>query len=106
MPVNMASLFFLGEPMGVKIAFFTNIALLLNLPILLIDRGFSKRLAIPHLLPWTVLIGVLIFNRPVATGLYGPYLWLLLIVNMTSLAFDYPDTIQWMKGNRAIAIKE
>lgn len=103
MPINMASLAFLGEPKGMLVAFLANIGMMLNMPVMFYDRGFSKMMALPHLVPWTILVGVLIFARPDTVGMYGMYLWILLGTNTISLLFDYPDAIKWMRGDRAIA---
>jgi len=46
---------------------------------------------------------LIIFYRPEATGHYDTYLWVLLITNLISLAFDYVDSVKWFKGDRAIA---
>lgn len=99
-PVNMASLLFIFEPMGMWIAFLANIAMMMNLPVMIIDRGFSKMMALPHLVPWTVLIAILIIARPEATGLYDSYLWVLMATNIISLLFDFPDAIKWLAGDR------
>jgi len=99
-PVNMASLFFINQPTGFWIAFLAIIAMMLNLPAMIYDRGFSKLMAFPHLLPWTILVGILLFARPEATGAYSIYLWVLLCTNTISLAFDYPDALKWIKGDR------
>lgn len=102
-PINMASLFFVNQPGGVLVAFLANIAMMLNMPVMLYDRGFSKMMALPHLLPWTILVGILIFARPEATGVYDTYLYVLLGVNVISLLFDFPDAVKWIRGARAIA---
>ncbi len=104
-PVNMASLYFISEPYGLWIAFLANIAMMLNTPVMLYDRGFSKLMAFPHLLPWTILVGWIIFARPVGTGNYDTYLTVLLVVNLISLAFDYPDAGKWVRGDRKPAGK-
>ncbi|HIP24620.1 MAG TPA: hypothetical protein EYG79_13665 [Rhodobacteraceae bacterium] len=57
-------------------------------------------MALPHLIPWTILVGILLFARPEATGLYDTYLWVLLGTNTISLLFDYPDAIKWFRGDR------
>jgi len=103
MPINMASLFFLNEPMGMIIAFLANIGMLLNIPVMFYDRGVSKLMSIPHIIPWTALVVLIIFYRPEATGLYDTYLWVLLVTNLISLAFDYVDGLKWINGDRAIA---
>jgi len=102
-PINMASLFFLNEPMGMLIAFLANIGMLLNIPVMVYDRGVSKLMSIPHLVPWTALVVLIMFYRPEATGFYDIFLWVLLIINLISLVFDYVDSVKWIKGDRAIA---
>lgn len=102
-PINMASLLFLGEPMGLLIVFLANIAMMMNMPVMIYDRGFSKMMALPHLVPWTILVAILLFARPEATGLYDNYLWVLLGTNVISLLFDFPDAGKWMSGDRAVA---
>lgn len=102
-PINMASLFFLGEPMGIWIAVLANIGMMMNIPVMFHDRGFSKMMALPHIVPWTILVGILLFARPEASGGYGFYLWILLGANTFSLVFDYPDAVKWLRGDRAIA---
>lgn len=103
MPVNMASLLFINEPMGIWIAFLANIAMMMNMPVMIKDRGFSKLMGLPHLVPWTILVVLLLFFRPTATGNYDLYLWVLLGVNILSLLFDYPDSVKWLKGDRQVA---
>jgi len=103
MPINMASVFFINQPMGLLIAFLANIGMMLNLPVMLYDRGFSKAMALPHLIPWTILVGILLFNRPEATGLYDTFLWVLLGADIISLLFDYPDGRKWIRGDRNVS---
>jgi len=100
MPVNMASLLFLDEPMGLWIALLANIAMLSNLPVMLYQRGLTKAMALPHLIPWTILVCILLFARPPATGVYDRYLYALLIVDIVSLFFDYPDSFAWFRARR------
>jgi hypothetical protein len=101
----MASLLFVNLPAGIWIALLANVAMMLNLPVMLYDRGFSKLMAFPHLLPWTVLVVWLMFARPQADGLYDIYLWILLVVDIISLIFDYPDAYKWWRGERSPAGK-
>lgn len=102
-PVNMASLLFLSQPGGLWVAALANLAMLGNLPVLLADRGFSKRMALPHLPFWTVLVLWLVFAPPSAQGIYAVYLWVLLVTDAISLGFDYPDAWKWLRGDRAVA---
>lgn len=99
-PVNMASLAFLNEPSGLWIAFLANIAMMMNMPVMLYDRGFSKMMALPHLLPWTILVIWLMVARPIGSDIYNSYLTILLVINTISLLFDYPDALHWKRGDR------
>lgn len=102
-PVNMATIFFINEPGGLLIAGLANVAMMMNMPVMMRERGFSKLMGLPHLIPWTILVYILLFNRPLAEGVYDTFLWVLLITNVISLMFDYPDTVRWLRGERKIA---
>lgn len=104
-PVNAASLVFWGAPMGAWLAVMAVGAMLLNGVIMLVERGFSKMMALPHVLIWTplvVLILWLLAQGDLAPG-YGRYLMILLAVDLFSLALDYADTVKWLRGERHIA---
>lgn len=104
-PVNAASLVFWGAPMGAWLAVMAIGAMLLNGVIMLVERGFSKMMALPHVLIWTplvVLILWLLAKGDLAAG-YARYLMFLLAVDLFSLALDYADTVKWLKGERRIA---
>lgn len=103
MPINMASIFFINEPMGLWIAVLAIGAMMLNMPVMLCDRGFSKLMALPHIIPWTLLVAILVFRRPEASGTYDIYLWVLLVAELISLGFDYPDAISWINGKRDVS---
>ncbi len=102
-PVNGTSLWFVGEPAGQWIAFLAIIAVLMNVPVLFYARGFSKLMAFPHLVPWTILLAWLIFGRPEGSSAFELYLTILLVVNAISLVFDYADAVSWFRGNRDVA---
>lgn len=99
----MASLFFIDQPLGNWIAALVVIAMLPNIAIIFYERGFSKRMAIPHLIPWTLLVGIIMFARPETSGVYNIFLWVLFAVDFIALAFDYPDAFKWWKGQRDVA---
>lgn len=99
-PINMASIFFVDQPSGVWIAILAIGAMVLNMPVMLYDRGFSKLMAFPHLAPWTILVVWIVFTRPIGSEAYDTYLWILLVTNIISLVFDYPDALKWLKGSR------
>jgi len=102
-PVNFASLLFLSDPMGIGIAFLAVGAIAPNIGILFYERGFSKMMAMPHVLPWTLLVIWLLFAMPQGSMAFVNYLWILLVVDAISLAFDFPDARKWWKGDRAVA---
>ncbi len=102
-PINMAMVFFIDQPMGMLIAILAIIAIAPNIIVIIMERGFSKLMAFPHLLPWSILIVILLFYRPEGSQQYQMALWALLIINSISLLFDYPDAYKWWKGDRKIA---
>lgn len=102
-PVNLASLLFLDHPMGGWISFLAIIAMAPNVILMWNERGFSRVLALPHLLPWTLLLGIIAGVLPQATGGFAGYLWLLLVTNLISLLFDYPDALRWLRGERSVS---
>ncbi len=108
-PVNVASLAFVGQDWGMVIAAAANGAMLLNLPIMLVERGLSRAMAWPHLAIWTPMLGLLLWlwaggNWP--PGAFGGYLAILLVVDGISLVLDLRDAVQWLKGARAVAGRE
>lgn len=104
-PVNAASLAFWGSPMGPWLAIMAVGAMLLNGVIMMVERGFSKMMALPHVVIWTPLVVVILWllaQGNLSSG-YASYLMLLLVVDLFSLALDYSDTVKWLRGDRHIA---
>jgi hypothetical protein len=67
------------------------------------ERGFSKFMAVPHLIPWTLLVVLIAIIQPPLEGPFGIYLWTLFAVDLVSLIFDYPDAVKWFRGERDVA---
>ena len=103
-PVNAASLAFLSEPWGLWLAAMAVGAMLLNGVIMLAERGFSKLMALPHVLIWTPMLGLVLWllAQDIAPA-YRIYLLILLAVDVVSLIFDVIDTRKWVSGDRNIA---
>lgn len=104
-PVNAAALAFVGFQDALGIVVLALAGMVLNLPIMLVERGFSRAMAFPHLLCWgpmLVVIAVLL-SRGVAPPALVAYLWLLLAVDLVSLAFDLRDARAWLRGDRAVS---
>lgn len=109
-PVNLASLFFYMEPYGYWVAGLAIAGMLPNTIIMFLDRGFGKTMAIPHVIIWTPLCGLLLYllyglisSNLVLSNTYAGFLSALLIINIISLIFDVPESIKWFKGDRAPA---
>ncbi|MEX0287330.1 MAG: hypothetical protein AB3N23_22210 [Paracoccaceae bacterium] len=101
-PMNLVPLAFLGAPMGGWVAALSVGGMALNLPIMVAVRGFSRSMALPHLVLWTPLVVLVIWllASGTATGGYATMLILLLIIDLISLAFDINDARLWVKGDR------
>jgi len=102
-PVNAVSILFIGQPSGVWIAVLAIVAMLINLPIMIVERGFSKAMALSHVPLWTGLVVWLLLDPPRGSAGYETYLLVLLVVDAISLIFDFPDAVRWFKGDRAVA---
>lgn len=104
-PVNMFSLNFLNQPGGLLIAALAVGGMMPNLFIIFFERGFSKAMALPHLVLWTPLVIVIALwlknGGPDAT-VFPIYLSLLLATNLISLGFDFKDAWQWWRGARSV----
>jgi len=104
-PVNSAGLAFLDSFEGRVAALLGIGAMLANGVLMLWQGGFSRAMALPHILPWT---GLVLWIAVVITGAEGPegglraYLVVLMLTDIISLVFDYSDTIKWLRGDRAV----
>ncbi|GAW33914.1 hypothetical protein RA2_00959 [Roseovarius sp. A-2] len=103
-PVNAASLAFLAEPFGLWLAALAVGAMLCNGVIMLVERGFSKLMALPHVLIWTPMLGLVLWllTQDIEPA-YCTYLLIVLAVDAVSLVMDAIDTRKWLSGDREIA---
>ncbi len=104
-PVNLLPLLFLPQPLGGWVALLAVGGMALNLPVMVVTRGISKAMALPHLLLWIPLVILLaaILTNGWAGGAWRTVLWVMLVVDLISLAFDIPDAWRWWRGDRKIA---
>ena len=103
MPVNLAALVVVGQPWGVLVAGLAVGALAVNGAVMVRDRGFSLAMALPHVVLWIPLLGViayLLLGHDDVGGGYAAYLTVLLVVDAISLYFDVPDSRAWLAGDR------
>jgi hypothetical protein len=103
-PVNAASLFFVTQPAGAWLALMAVGAMLCNGVLMLVERGFSKVMALPHVLIWTPMLGLILWllAQDIDDG-FRTYLLILLAVDVVSLLLDIIDTRKWLSGDRKIA---
>jgi len=105
-PVNLATLAFVTAPYGLPVAVLAIGGMMPNLGVMVIERGFSKTMSLPHLVLWTPLVALIIWilmTSRAGDPTYLAFLWILLVIDVISLAFDFPDAWRWYKGDRAIA---
>lgn len=103
-PVNLATLVFWYAPGGAVIACLAVGGIAINLPVMLVERGFSRTMALSHVALWVPLLIVLMGKlSSVPDDSSGRFLWLLFAIDLVSLGFDIPDTLKWLRGERDIA---
>lgn len=104
-PVNAAAILFALEPYGVLVATLSIGGMLPNLYFMFAERGFSRIMALPHLVLWSPLVILLIWllGTGVASGGFWIFCLILLAIDVISLAFDLPDAWKWWRGARDIA---
>jgi hypothetical protein len=105
-PVNMAAILFAGQPGGWLVAVLALGGMAPNMVFMAKERGLSKAMALSHVLMWTPMVIYIVWGLladPAVSGAYFAFLWLLLIVDLISLGFDYIDSLKWFGGDRDIA---
>jgi len=107
MPANFLTLLFLDAPYGCWVVGLAIGGMALNGPIMIMDKGFGSLMAVPHILLWTPLCGLMVwllfFSGIELSSDYALFLKVLLVIDVISLAFDYPDAWKWLKGERGAA---
>ena len=109
-PINLAALAFWNAPYGVWVAVLAVGGMLPNLVIMAAERGMSSLMAWPHVFIWTplcLLVAWMLYQYfagalALSTS-YAAFLVALLVIDVISLAFDFPDALKWLRGDRAIA---
>lgn len=106
-PVNAASARFIGDPWAWLIAALAFAGMIPNIFILISDREFTNRMAVPHVIFWMPLVLILayllFFSDVILPSAYGVYLKLLLVINFISLGFDIPETRAWLRSRRLLS---
>lgn len=104
LPANLLSLFLLQYPGARMVAIAAVLALGSNMLLMYGYAGFTRLMALPHLLVWgplqVMLLMYLMANTPTADEVM--YICLVLAVNGISLLFDALDSWRWLQGERQL----
>lgn len=107
-PTNALAFFLLDTWAGQLTAVAAVFVVLTNVPIMLMERGMSKLMAVPHLIAWYPLVIVLWVqllsgSSPETTAAWeSAFMVLVIVINGISLMFDTKDSIDWLRGHREI----
>ena len=104
-PVNAAAIFFVFAPLGGWIALLAIGGMVPNLIVMALERGFSRTMALPHLVFWPPLVALILWllGQGHVTGGYRAYLIVLLVADVISLIFDVNDVRRWVRGDKGLA---
>lgn len=104
LPVNLMTVVFWQQPAGLWLIILAIGGMLPNLYLLAVERGFSKAMALSHIVLWPALLVLCLWLLSLDMGgMYRFFLIVLLLTDSISLAFDFPDAVKWWGGDRAIA---
>ncbi|MEM7214593.1 MAG: hypothetical protein AAF423_03545 [Pseudomonadota bacterium] len=104
-PANFSGLLLLQYESGFWISVLGAGAIAINMVILFLNGGFSKVLAIPHLIFWIPLQIILLYRYfavPDLSDFEQNYIMIVLVINGISIVFDIYDTKEWINGNRDV----
>ncbi|MFK5996645.1 MAG: hypothetical protein QM492_00890 [Rhodobacterales bacterium] len=101
-PVNMAAVVLIPKPCCWLIPVLAIGGMVPNAILMFIERGFSKAMALSHVVLWIPLLGVLALNIK-AGSVFATYLTVLFAIDFISVCFDLKDSRDWLKGDRKIA---
>ncbi len=102
--VNLAAFFLTHTPTGYWAAWCAAFIVAVNGPTILIQRGWSRLLALPHLVVWIPLLAYVVYRLGAqdVTDTERVYGSVLLIVNGISVIFDLADAWRWFTGERSV----
>lgn len=100
-PVNLATIVLITEPCCWWIPVLAIGGMTPNLFLIFYERGFSKAMALSHLVLWIPLL-VLLANEIKANSIFVEYLVVLFVVDAISIIFDLKDSRDWLKGDRSV----
>lgn len=104
-PVNLLSFFVLEYQSAQMVALAAVLALGSNMLLLYRYEGFSRAMALPHLVFWgplQILLLMRVLQTPAPDSGEVLFICLVLLVNGISLIFDLLDTWRWWQGERQV----
>jgi len=101
-PVNTATIVLITEPGSYLIPILAIGGMLPNVVLMFMERGFSKAMAISHVVLWIPLLVLLAIDIR-ANSIFSDYLIVLFVIDFISICFDLKDSRDWLKGDRKIA---
>ena len=101
-PVNTATIVLITEPGSYLIPILAIGGMLPNAVLMFVERGFSKAMALSHVILWIPLLVLLVIDIK-ANSIFANYLMVLFAVDFISICFDLKDSREWFKGDRKIA---
>ncbi|GAD64989.1 MULTISPECIES: hypothetical protein [Pseudomonadaceae] len=104
-PVNLLSFLVLEYQAAQMVALAAVLALGSNMLLLYRYAGFSRAMALPHLVVWgplQILLLMRVLQTPAPDAGEVMFIGLVLLVNGISLIFDLLDTWRWWQGERQV----
>ncbi|RUJ24904.1 hypothetical protein IPC369_08915 [Pseudomonas aeruginosa] len=104
-PVNLLSFLVLEYQAAQMVALAAVLALGSNMLLLYRYEGFSRAMALPHLVFWgplQILLVMRVLQTPAPDAGEVMFIGLVLLVNGISLIFDLLDTWRWWQGERQV----
>ena len=101
---NVAAIAFLDTAIGLWTAAAIVFVGVVNLPIVYVQRGFSRLLSLTHFvwLPLVVFIAFRLTGDDVISDREYGFGLVVLVVNLISLAFDVLESYRWLRGEREV----
>jgi len=101
-PVNTATIVLITEPGSYLIPILAIGGMLPNAVLMFVERGFSKAMALSHVVLWIPLLVLLTIDIK-SNSIFTNYLMVLFAVDFISICFDLKDSRDWLKGDRKTA---
>lgn len=101
-PVNLITVVLITEPCCWIIPVLAIGGMIPNAVLMFVERGFSKAMALSHIVLWVPLLVLLAYEIK-TNWIFANYLMVLFAVDFISVCFDLKDSRDWFKGDRGIA---